>query len=190
MTPGEYKTAGKGVTIGYGLGQTPFGNALFAWTDRGLVKLAFLYCGFDLEKSVKELMLEWPEALYRRCDVDAEQCSRRIFSQHIASENSEPLIERTPLRVLVKGSVFQVKIWEALLAIPEGRAWSYQELADFIGARGSVRAVASAVARNPIGYVIPCHRVIRASGAINQYRWGADRKAALLISEWGKVSSF
>ena len=186
MTPGEYKTAGMGVTIGYGPSQTPFGEALLAWSNRGLVKLAFLHCGFDLEKSIEELMSEWPEARYCRCDVDAKKYGIRIFSQHIASQNSEPLIERTPLRVFVKGSVFQVKVWEALLAVPEGSSWSYQELANYIGAKGSVRAVASAVAKNPIGYVIPCHRVIRASGAINQYRWGADRKAALLISEWGK----
>lgn len=187
MTPGEYKSAGTGLLIEYGIGKSPFGDALFAWTDRGLVKLAFLHRGLDLDQAIDELKSEWSNANYHRCDTDAEKHSASIFNDYSAIEPSEARMERVPLRVFVKGSVFQVKVWEALLAIPEGSTWSYQQLAEFIGAVSSVRAVASAVAKNPLGFIIPCHRVIRTSGAINQYRWGTERKAALLISERGKT---
>lgn len=186
VTPGEFKSAGNGILVSYGFGMSPFGETLVAWTERGIVKLVFLHLELDGKKAVEELKQEWPNASYSHSDIEAETRCAHIFNRSVEGQNSMAPIEKAPLRLWVKGSVFQVKVWEALLAIPEGATWSYQELASYIGVNNSVRAVASAVARNPVGYIIPCHRVIRASGAINQYRWGSERKAAMLISECAK----
>lgn len=186
LTPAEYKRGGAGVNIEYGIAKSPFGFCCLAWSSKGICKLAFLKAGSDSETDRVEadLSIEWPKAVLSRVDGAATALAQDVFSS--TSSNAIRGAQSTntnEIKVWVKGTVFQVKVWEALLAIPEGEVASYNQIATMIGQPKAVRAVASAIAKNPIGYLIPCHRVIRSTGAINQYRWGAERKAALLIKE-------
>lgn len=186
ITPGDFKRKGAGLLVSFGVSNSPFGKALIAWTSRGIIKLSFLHSELDLNAAVAELCYEWPNAVCTKDDVGAQSFAAQIFNH---STDAQVRSSRAPLKLFVKGTVFQVRVWEALLAIPEGQTWSYQSLAASAAKASSVRAVASAVAKNPIAYIIPCHRVIRASGAINQYRWGVERKTALLLSELGRGAS-
>lgn len=173
VTPGEYKQRGRGVTIRYGCGATPFGPALVATTDRGVCGLSFLGPD-DGGVHVDTLRERWPLA---RLELDAAPAAavlERIFGPRDAPAQ---------VRVLVRGTNFEVRVWEALLRVPPGAATSYGALAAAIGAPRAARAVGSAVARNPIGYLIPCHRVLRSTGAFGEYRWGAERKRAILAWE-------
>lgn len=167
MTPGEIRSGGRGVTLYYGWGLSPFGSVLAGWTARGLCHLAFADTPSVAEE--KALQALWPEADRVEDVPGANRWCQQIF---------EPA-RSAPLQVLLRGSAFQVKVWEALLAIPPGEVWSYQQLAKHVGQPGATRAVGSALARNQVGYVIPCHRVIRATGEVGQYRWGAVRKQAI-----------
>jgi AraC family transcriptional regulator of adaptative response/methylated-DNA-[protein]-cysteine methyltransferase len=179
MTPGEFKRAGQGLTIQWGVHGTPFGEALFAITPRGLCGLTFLEAG---SRTTAEAAFQsrWPEARLvedsRRTEPFAAEAVSRMRGT----------ISR-PLALVLKGSPFQTKVWEGLLAIPEGGVTSYQGLARAIGAPNASRAVGTALSVNPIGYLIPCHRVIRASGAVGEYRWGTARKQALLGVEGARV---
>ncbi len=178
MTPGEYKNSGAGLLIRFGVCDTPFGRCLLASTEKGICKLAFFDTEVQRGEYIEELKKEWSASTLIE-DPDAiSVLARQIFSK---LENAPD--HSRPLRVLMKGSPFQLKVWEALLAVPEGQVWSYQQLADSMHQPDAVRAVASAIARNSIGYLIPCHRVIRSSGEISQYRWGAERKQLMLAWE-------
>lgn len=185
MTPGDYKSGGASLDIEYGLSDTLFGEAVIAWSSKGLVKLAFLHARLGLEAAVGELVAEWPNSSPKRNDARARAHAEAIFvdAQKKGVVGNDQ--RKAPLKLCVRGTAFQVKVWEALLAIPEGEVWSYQKLAASSGMPDSVRAAASAIAKNPIAYLIPCHRVIRSSGAVNQYRWGAERKIAILMKELG-----
>jgi AraC family transcriptional regulator, regulatory protein of adaptative response / methylated-DNA-[protein]-cysteine methyltransferase len=171
MTPGEYKQHGKGLTIQYASCSSPFGQCFVASTNRGICQLAF----YDQENERKalevQLHLDWYQANIRHAPETIGQYAAQIFGK--ATGNAS-------LKLLLKGSKFQLKVWEALLAIPEGKILCYQQVAVMIGAPASVRAVASAIAKNQIGYLIPCHRVIRANGEFSNYRWGKTRKQAML----------
>ncbi len=168
MTPGEYKTQGRGLEISYGIAQSAFGEALLASTHRGLC--AFEFLDDDLDSVLEHLRASWHHAQFRRDDDAAEQLCQRVFAPRPDGE----------LSLLLKGTPFQTKVWEALLRIPSGRLASYSDLAAMMGLESSVRAVASAVAKNPLGYIIPCHRVIRSTGVIHNYRWRSERKSLLL----------
>ena len=173
VTPGEYRTGGAGVEIAFGFADTVFGEALVARTPRGLCRLAFVDGGdrASAERaSVAELAADWPEAVLIRDDGAAGLATDAIFSG-----------ERLPLHV--RGTNFQVQVWSALLAIEPGRVASYEDVARGLGRPEATRAVAGAVARNRIGWVIPCHRVIRKMGAAGGYRWGTARKLAMLTWE-------
>jgi AraC family transcriptional regulator of adaptative response/methylated-DNA-[protein]-cysteine methyltransferase len=176
VTPGEYKSGGHGIAIHYGIHPTPFGLGLIATTKRGLCKLSF-FDSLDAESEViNELHQEWPKATIQH-SVDATQdIANKIFSR-----------KPEPLAILCKGTPFQLLVWEALLKIPEGELRSYQQVARQIGKPSATRAVASAIAKNSIAYLIPCHRVIRSTGEINQYRWGAERKQALIARECSRL---
>ena len=172
VTPGEVRAAGAGVTIRWGQHETPFGRCLVAVTDRGVCQLAF-----DQERLgdlLGRLEREWPAARLQRDQAGTAPFVRRIFA---------PRHRARPLPLHVRGTNFQLKVWEALLRIPPGTTTSYGDLADRIGAPGAARAVGSAVGANPVAYVIPCHRVLRASGALGGYRWGTDRKRVMLARE-------
>lgn len=175
MTPGEVRRAGADVRLHWAEVDTPVGRALAARSDRG--GLAFF--GFidadsgGLEASLADLRARWPRASLLPDDATADAV-RRAFAQWRAGR---------PLHLLLAGTNLQLKVWEALLAIPAGRVVSYQQLADAVGEPRAVRAVASAVGRNPLSILIPCHRVIRGDGSLGGYHWGLPRKAALLAME-------
>lgn len=164
MSPGEFKTGGAGLRIRYGIHDTPFGKALIATTLRGICHLQF-----DVDEQA--LQAEWanaeivldPQATQPLCDL--------IFNPGSYNER---------LTVWVKGTNFQVQVWRALLTIPFGEMTTYHRLAEQIGRPTAARAVGNAVSKNSIGYLIPCHRVIRESGELGGYRWGAERKTAIL----------
>ena len=172
VTPGEYKTGGADISIRYGYAPTPFGTAFVAQTARGICAFAFVDGNGDDEFAA--LATEWPNATLVRDDADARAVAERTFA-------TRP--EGAPLRVLVKGTNWQVRVWRALLEIPEGGLASYGSLARALGNADASRAVGSAIGKNAVGVLIPCHRVITSTGAIGGYRWGTRRKRALLAWE-------
>jgi AraC family transcriptional regulator, regulatory protein of adaptative response / methylated-DNA-[protein]-cysteine methyltransferase len=165
-TAGEVDSTGW--TILHGQAKTPFGAWLVAESPRGIVSLSFGEC----PQSEAELRQQWPGALFRRDDAVAEQITRSIFE--LPSE---------PLRVFVKGTAFQLAVWRELTRIPPGSTTTYAQLARSIGHPAATRAVGTAVGRNPLAYLIPCHRVIRSDGGLGGYRWGVERKEAMLRRE-------
>ncbi|MGD8855074.1 MAG: methylated-DNA--[protein]-cysteine S-methyltransferase [Chloroflexota bacterium] len=181
MTPGEYKRLGEGVTIQYGFHDTPFGRCLLATTPKGICALRFLSGpGSETARTespesaaMDELTAEWPQATF----IEDNQATGEIVGRIFAPGDNE---DRRPFHLLLKGTNFQVQVWQALLAIPPGGMVSYQDVAEHIGRPTASRAIAGAVARNPVGYLIPCHRVINKSGRYHGYRWGASRKKAIL----------
>jgi AraC family transcriptional regulator of adaptative response/methylated-DNA-[protein]-cysteine methyltransferase len=174
MTPGEIRRGGAGVTVGWGQADTPFGAALVGWTPRGLCYLAFL--DGDAAGRQQELQAAWPAATLARDDGAAQRLLAQVFP-------ATPQPGR--LHLLLRGTNFQLKVWEALLRLPPGWRVSYTQLAALAGAPKAQRAVGSALAANQIGWLIPCHRVIRESGDSGHYRWGGERKAAMLAWEAG-----
>lgn len=175
MTPGEYKQGARGLTIGWGLHPTPLGLGLFAATSRGLCGLSFVEAD-GLAAAVEALAARWPEARLVEDPAATEAAAREVSAR---MQGQQP----GPLSLVLKGTPFQLKVWEALLTLPEGQVTTYSGLAAAAGAPGASRAVGTAMGNNPIGYLIPCHRVIRASGALGEYRWGEIRKKALLALE-------
>ncbi|HEY9761649.1 MAG TPA: methylated-DNA--[protein]-cysteine S-methyltransferase, partial [Trichocoleus sp.] len=177
MSPGEYKAAGAGLEIRYGIHSTPFGKAWIATTERGICNLQFLE-GAGVEDGgdsavEHHLRKTWPNARLIEDAAGTEVVCDRIFSSRLSSPTS-------PLTVLVKGTNFQIQVWRALLNIPFGHLTTYQTIATAIGRPTAVRAIGSAIGSNAVAYLIPCHRIIRASGDLSGYRWGCDRKAAIL----------
>jgi AraC family transcriptional regulator, regulatory protein of adaptative response / methylated-DNA-[protein]-cysteine methyltransferase len=172
VTPGQYKLRGESVTIGYGFHATPFGECLFATTKRGICALRFLSAP-SRAAALRELRDEWPAAEFVENDSETGEICRRIFSGAAKDVG-------TPFHLYLRGTNFQLKVWQALLTIPCGRLANYGDLAAKIGASAANRAVGSAVGRNPIAYLIPCHRVIRSLGVIGDYRWGRERKLAMI----------
>jgi len=201
MTPGEYKRYGKGLRIDYGLHSTPFGQCLLAITERGVCKLAFFDSDDNQQALENELLVEWSEADIVRDEEKTAPVVQNIFpsidvncggSNHRSDTVATYTVStdnKKPLNLLLKGSKFQLKVWEALLAIPDGEVFSYQQVATLIDAPSSVRAVASAIAKNNIGYLIPCHRVIRSNGEFSNYRWGGERKQAIIGWEACRVQA-
>jgi AraC family transcriptional regulator of adaptative response/methylated-DNA-[protein]-cysteine methyltransferase len=170
ITPGEFKNKGEGLTITYGFHPSPFGECLLAVTDRGICGLAFV-SGSNRDNVLTELKNKWPQAKFAEDPAYTLPFVEQIFN---------PVKSRQALPVILKGTNFQIKVWQALLKIPPGSVVSYDELATLIGQPGAARAVGNAVAQNPIGYVIPCHRVIRKMGAVGDYHWNPTRKRAIL----------
>lgn len=176
MSPGEYQANGAGLQIDYGIHQTLFGDCLIAVTSRGICNLFFIdHPNESLARS--QLQLEWPQATITRDQQSTQDICDRIF--HRSSPSS--------LTLHLKGTNFQIQVWRALLRIPAGGLATYQGLASSIGKPTAARAIGNAVGRNPVGYLIPCHRVIRGSGELGGYRWGLDRKAALLGWEAAQI---
>ena len=171
ITPGEYKKRGSGLQITYGFHDTPFGKCLLASTERGICNLSFVSKG-ELA-AVEQLESDWPQAEFTEDSLQTQVIVNQIFSPL-------PGKQSRPFHLLLKGTNFQINVWRALLAIPVGAMVSYQDVAAFIGKPNATRAVASAIAHNPVGYLIPCHRVIRKSGDIQGYRWGTTRKRVIL----------
>lgn len=171
VTPQEFKSSGKGLDISYGIHETPFGNCFIAVTERGICSMAFID---DAGRDEQLILLakKWHYATIRPDESVTQSYVDRIF------QPAQKSLEKLPL--LVQGTNFQLKVWEALLNIPKGAVTTYQQIAQSIGNPGAVRAVGTAVGDNPIAYLIPCHRVIRKEGVLGEYRWGSLRKKALI----------
>jgi AraC family transcriptional regulator of adaptative response/methylated-DNA-[protein]-cysteine methyltransferase len=174
MTPGEIKAQGLGTTIRYGYSNTPFGRALFAVTVRGLFHLAFVEAGGD-SVAFSELRAGAPRAHFVRDDDEARALATRIWSSR--GRNA------APMRLNVSGTNFQLKVWQALVELGARDRTNYSALAGAIGSADSTRAVAGAVGANSVAWLIPCHHVLRKSGGLGGYRWGEERKRAMLAWE-------
>jgi len=173
-SPGEIKAGGAGWEIIAGIGESPFGHCLIAESPRGVCHLSFT-------NNWERLVQDWPHADLIRDDQRAEIMARQIFRRDCsATGRSSPI---RPLTLFVKGTEFQIKVWRALLQIPEGTLVSYGQLARFMGQPRASRAVGSAIGRNPVGFLIPCHRVIRETGLVGGYAWGSGRKRAIQFWE-------
>lgn len=179
MSPGEWKARGAGITIRYGYHPSPFGTALVMITDRGLAGLAFADSGGEQE-SFEDMAHRWPNASYVEDSAATAQYAARIF-------NPERWCAEEPLRIFLIGTDFQIRVWQALLKIPLGRATTYSTIAGNIGQPTASRAVGAAVGANPISFVVPCHRALGKSGDLTGYHWGLTRKRAILGWEAGKA---
>jgi AraC family transcriptional regulator of adaptative response/methylated-DNA-[protein]-cysteine methyltransferase len=179
MSPGEWKAGGEGLTLAYGFHPSPFGDALVVATERGLAGLAF--ADPDEKKgALDDMQRRWPRAQFREERTCTETFARRIFDPKLWQRDR-------PLRVVMIGTDFEVRVWETLLKIPMGRATTYSDIAAKIHVPKAARAVGAAVGKNPIAFVVPCHRVIGKSGDLTGYHWGLTRKRAMLGWEAGKV---
>ena len=174
VTPGEYKKHGTGLRIVYGFHPTPYGECLLAATERGICFLAFVESD-DRVAAVQMMKSEWKNAEWVENTGKTRQTIRAIFSPD----------STTSINLHLKGTNFQIKVWEALLRIPSGQVSSYEHLAKSMGFHSASRAVGNALAHNPIAYVIPCHRVLRKIGDFGNYRYGHARKKAMLMREIG-----
>ncbi|MEE8445810.1 MAG: bifunctional helix-turn-helix domain-containing protein/methylated-DNA--[protein]-cysteine S-methyltransferase [Alphaproteobacteria bacterium] len=175
MTPGEYKARGEGLTIRYGFHDSPFGECLLMATDRGICGLGFA-TGAGRDAVLAHRMSGREKATLLFDDSATAPYVPQIF----VPRNQPALPDAPPLRLLLRGSRFQLKVWKALLSMPSGTLTTYQDLARRIGLPGGARAVGNANGANPIPWLIPCHRVIRKTGAIGGYDWGVGRKMAMI----------
>lgn len=180
VTPGEYKTRGAGLTIRYGIHPTPFGKCLIAATERGICHLGFV--DGSEGSAIDSLVADWKQASMIEDYKTTAPLIPRIFS---GPKPDSPGLDRLdpPLTLYLRGTNFQIKVWEALLGIPAGAVTTYERLAAQIGKPKAVRAIGTAVGDNPIAYLIPCHRVIRKSGDFGNYMYGTARKKAILARE-------
>ncbi|MFZ5856205.1 MAG: methylated-DNA--[protein]-cysteine S-methyltransferase [Chloroflexota bacterium] len=176
MTPGEYKTGGAGVTIRYGIHPTPFGKCLIATTERGICHLGFVQTSEGA--AVDNLVADWKEAKMIEDVRTTAPLVAPIFDLNWRGSEA--------IRLHLRGTNFQIKVWEALLQIPQGTVTTYGQIATRIGQPSALRAVGTAVGHNPIAVLIPCHRVLRKDGDFGNYRYGSARKKALLVSEFGQ----
>ncbi|NKB37453.1 MAG: methylated-DNA--[protein]-cysteine S-methyltransferase [Gammaproteobacteria bacterium] len=180
VSPGEFKKRGAGMQIAYGFQQTPFGLAAISLSPRGILSLSFYEEGEE-EFELAKLKSEWSDASFVEDPARTSAVIDRLFEKSSGSDGR--------LLLSIRGTNFQIKVWNALLRIPAGSISSYQKLADEIGKPKSVRAVANAIGANPVAYLIPCHRVLRSSGELSGYRWGQDRKRLMLAREWAQTTA-
>ena len=174
MTPGEYARGGQGLTIEYGFHPCPFGQALLMTTDKGVCGLGFADED-DEQSALDDMKARWPKANYREAVEHTSELSRRIFDAELRTDQ--------PIGLHLLGTPWQIKVWEALLEIPEGKLSTYKTIAKAMDNEKACRAVGTAVGRNPISYLIPCHRVLGTDGALHGYHWGLSRKRAMLALE-------
>ncbi|MGY3531586.1 AraC family transcriptional regulator of adaptative response/methylated-DNA-[protein]-cysteine methyltransferase [Bradyrhizobium embrapense] len=179
MSPGEWKTGGGGMTLRYGFHPSPFGTAIVIATDRGLAGLAFADPG-DEQTAFADMKRRWPNATYVEDTAGTTALAQRVFDTKLWRADQ-------PLRVVLIGTDFEVRVWETLLKVPMGRAVSYSDIACKINSPRASRAVGAAVGRNPVSFVVPCHRALGKSGALTGYHWGITRKQAMLGWEAGQV---
>ncbi len=179
MSPGAYKAKGAGLAIAYGFHPSPFGLALVMVTEHGLCGLSFADEGGQAA-ALEDLMSRWPHANYAEDSARTAPFAARAFSN---------IKDGQPLRITMIGSDFEIRVWETLLKIPRGKAVSYGDIAKSLGKPKAARAVGAAVGKNPISFVVPCHRVLGSTGALTGYHWGLTRKKAILGWEAGKLAS-
>jgi AraC family transcriptional regulator, regulatory protein of adaptative response / methylated-DNA-[protein]-cysteine methyltransferase len=179
MSPGEWKSGGQGLTIRYGFHPSPFGTALVMASERGLAGLAFADAGEE-KAALTDMRQRWPNASSVEDSAGTAALARRIF-------DPERWRAEEPLRVVLIGTDWEVRVWETLLRIPMGRLTSYSSIANKLCAPNAARAVGAAVGKNPISFVVPCHRVVGSGGALTGYHWGITRKHAMLGWEAGRA---
>jgi len=179
VTPQEYKLHGEGISIQYGFHETPFGLSLIGVTERGICWLSFLQAEEEPHTELKKMKTHWNNSVFSESSELTQKFIDQIFNQ---------VDLKQPLHVFVKGTNFQIKVWEALLKIPMGSVTTYQTIASTIKSPKAMQAVGSAVGSNHIAYLIPCHRVIRKDGVLGEYRWSASRKKSIIGWEMAKVS--
>jgi AraC family transcriptional regulator of adaptative response/methylated-DNA-[protein]-cysteine methyltransferase len=179
MSPGEWKSGGQGLTIRYGFHPSPFGTALVMASERGLAGLAFADAGEE-KSALADMRQRWPNASYVEDSPSTAALARRIF-------DPKRWRAEEPLRVVLIGTDWEVRVWQTLLKIPMGRLTSYSTIAGKLCTPKAARAVGAAVGKNPISFVVPCHRVLGRSGDITGYHWGLTRKRAMLGWEAGQV---
>lgn len=184
MTPGDFKRRGEGLDIAYGFHDTPFGEALILATDRGVAGLAFVDedKGQSRAEALADMTSRWPRAQFVEAPERTAAHATRIF-------NPAKWSAEQPVRLVLIGTDFEIRVWQALLRIPMGRAVTYADIARHLGHPTASRAVGSAVGRNPISFVVPCHRVLRGDGQLGGYHWGLTRKRALIGWETGRVAA-
>ncbi len=178
MTPGQYKALGEGLRVEYGAHPTPFGQALAAVTSRGICGFAFLDKRGE-KAALADLKRKWPRANF----ILKPEATRPVVDKIFRSKKVKGL------KVLLQGTPFQLKVWEALLRIPAGNLAAYQDVAKGIGKPKAARAVGTAIGQNTIAYLIPCHRVIQETGVVGNYRWGSERKKVMLAWEAGSFTA-
>lgn len=179
MSPGAYKMRGEGLSIAYGFHPSPFGLALLMVTEFGLCGLAFADPGEEV-KVLADMKSRWPHAQYTEDSAKTAPAAAKIFA--------EPRFRPgEPLRITFIGTDFEIRVWETLLKIPVGKASTYGAIAEHIGSPKAARAVGAAVGKNPLSFVVPCHRVVGSNGALTGYHWGLTRKRAILGWEAGAV---
>ena len=179
MSPGEWKSGAEGVTVSYGFHPSPFGSALVMATERGLCGLAFADYGEE-KAALDDMRSRWPRAKHAEDSARTAPIAARIFDKKLWRPDQ-------PLRVVLIGTDFEVRVWETLMRIPMGRATTYSTIAGSIGKPKASRAVGAAVGRNPVSFVVPCHRALGKGGALTGYHWGVTRKQAMLGWEAGQV---
>lgn len=170
MTPGEYKNGGQALHINYSFAETPFGRVMVAFTDKGICHLAFVDKGE--EEALGSLKQLFPNAAYTQCPDRKQEDALSVFNRDWSKPDE--------IKLHLKGTSFQLKVWETLLKIPAGGLTTYADLATKSGHEGACRAVGTAIGRNPVAFLIPCHRVIKATGDIGNYHWGEVRKEAII----------
>lgn len=178
MTPGEYKNGGENLTINYSFAETPFGNILVASTPKGICHIAFTEYAED---ALEDLKTKFPNAVYQQFADAAQQHALYIFRQ-----DWDRISE---IKLHLKGTDFQLKVWETLLKIPAGQLTTYGAVAREIGLPSASRAVGSAIGANPVAFIIPCHRIIQSTGLLGQYHWGSTRKTAIIGWEAAMTTS-
>lgn len=187
VTPQEYKQRG-GIIIQYGFTDTQFGQALIGVSERGVCWLSFLQTDGDALVSLEEMKSYWNNSVFRENSELIEDYATRIFSRlSVTPLHEEREKNNGKLHLFVKGTNFQIKVWEALLRLPVGNVTTYQTIANTIGNPKALQAVGSAVGANHIAYLIPCHRVIRKDGILGEYRWNAIRKKSMLGWEMARI---
>lgn len=181
MTPGAYKARGEGIVIRWAFHASPFGAALVMATERGLAGLAFADPG-DEQSALADMKARWPRAEFIEDKESTEAYARRAFDRRNWRSDQ-------PLRVVMIGSDFEIRVWETLLKLPIGKATTYSDIAAHVGKPGAARVVGAAVGKNPISFVVPCHRVLGKGGDLRGYHWGLTRKRAILGWEAGLLAS-
>jgi AraC family transcriptional regulator, regulatory protein of adaptative response / methylated-DNA-[protein]-cysteine methyltransferase len=179
MSPGEWKNGGAGMTLRYGFHPSPFGTAIVIASGRGLAGLAFADPGEE-QAALTDMQRRWPRATYLEDRAGTSALAQRIFDTKLWRADQ-------PLRVVLIGTDFEVRVWETLLKIPMGRAVSYSDIATKIKNPKASRAVGAAIGKNPVSFVVPCHRALGKGGALTGYHWGITRKQAMLGWEAGQV---
>jgi AraC family transcriptional regulator, regulatory protein of adaptative response / methylated-DNA-[protein]-cysteine methyltransferase len=181
MSPGIYKARGRGLAITYGFHDSPFGRALVMVTNEGLAGLAFADEGGE-KAALADMTQRWPEAQYTENPAVTQPTARRIFEPTNWKQGE-------PLRVVFIGTDFEIRVWETLTRIPFGKATTYSDIAAHLGKPNAARAVGTAVGKNPVSFVVPCHRVLGKSGGLCGYHWGLTRKRAILGWEAGLLAA-